>query len=136
MVFGCSFIIQRWVLATDLWLSIGQLHQYFWLSGDFFWLSWAHGQPKFHWPLLSSKKADIHLLFYTYTKLIPHFWRDCFYFQNHKWLLERKGNSNITLLLINIETHTQTHPPHTPHPHPPPHTQKSKSKSQSIPILL
>ncbi len=23
-------------LATALWLSVGQLHQYFWLSGDFF----------------------------------------------------------------------------------------------------
>ncbi len=27
--------VQRYALATDLWLSIGQLHLYFWLSGDF-----------------------------------------------------------------------------------------------------
>ncbi len=28
--------VQRWLLAKDLWLSVGQLHQYFWLSGIFF----------------------------------------------------------------------------------------------------
>ena len=28
--------LERWVLATDLWLSTGQLHHYFWLSGFFF----------------------------------------------------------------------------------------------------
>ena len=27
------------------WLSVGQPHQYFWLSGNF-WLSWAHRQPR------------------------------------------------------------------------------------------
>ena len=37
--FGYRFI--------GLWLSVGQLHQYFRLSGDFFWLSRAHGQQNF-----------------------------------------------------------------------------------------
>ncbi len=33
--FGCTFTKGDRVFNTDLWLSAGQLHPYFWLSGDF-----------------------------------------------------------------------------------------------------
>ncbi len=65
-VISCPYFyihVQRWVLATDWWLSVGQLHQYLLLSGDFFGCPGRTDNQNFeHWWLSSIENFQLYML--------------------------------------------------------------------------